>query len=133
MNRAVICDLDGTLVCNPDWNGDLEQFYANLNQGFPYEWCEVLLNSLSKSGIKIIFITARNEKCKNITKRQLNSWFDFSYLLYMRGRDDLREDYVIKEEYLLELKSKYDILFCLDDNPDNCRMFRRYIPTLMVC
>jgi hypothetical protein len=121
------------LVCNPDWNGDLEQFYANLNQGFPYEWCEVLLNSLSKSGIKIIYITARNEKCKNITKRQLNSWFDFSYLLYMRGRDDLREDYVIKEEYLLELKSKYDILFCLDDNPDNCRMFRRYIPTLMVC
>ena len=30
------------------------------------------------------------------------------------------------------LKNKYDILFCIDDNPKNCEMFAKTFPTLFV-
>ena len=129
--KAIICDLDGTLVQNPEWDGNFETFYANILAGFPVEWCELLLNSLADK-VKIIFLTARDDKCKLQTEFQLNSWFDFPYLLYMRKKGDLREDYIIKQEYLEKLLEEYDILFCIDDNPKNCEMFSHYIPTLKV-
>lgn len=129
--KAIICDLDGTLIQNPDWNGDYETFYQNITKGFPVEWCELLLNSLADK-VKIIFLTARDDKCKSITEHQLNSWFDFSYILLMRITGDTREDYIIKQEHLSSLMEEYDILFCIDDNPKNCEMFSQYIPTLKV-
>lgn len=131
MNRAIICDLDGTLVCNPFWDGSLEHFYANIFDGFTVEWCQILLESLAKH-VKILFITARDEKCRHQTEHQLNTWFDFKYELYMRKSGDLRDDFVIKQEYLNILKDKYRILCCIDDNPKNCEMFSQYIPTLQV-
>ena len=132
MRKAIICDLDGTLITNPEWDGDLDKFYLNILDGFPNEWCVLLLKGFAKLGIKIIFITARNEKSRSQTVFQLNSWFDFNYELYMRGREDLREDYIIKEEYVKELLEKYDIILSIDDNPDNCIMFQNYFPTLQV-
>ena len=130
--KAIICDLDGTLVCNPNWNGDFEQFYTILEEGYPIEWCKTLLESLAKNNIKIIFLTARDEKCREQTINQLNSWFDFDYELYMRKNKDTTIDYLMKEEFLKEILERYDVLFTIDDNPINCVMFKDYIPTLKV-
>lgn len=124
MNNAVICDLDGTLIENPDWDGDLEKFYRNILDGFPIEWCEFLVNILAEKKIKILFITARDEKCRSMTIAQLNRWFDFPYELYMRKNGDLRPDFEVKRDYTIELKEKYNILFAIDDNVNNCIMFR---------
>lgn len=132
MNNAIICDLDGTLVCNPSWDGDLESFYKNIFEGFTVGWCQAMLEGLANLGIRIIFITARDEKCRRQTEQQLNSWFDFKYDLYMRKHGDLRIDHEIKEEYLSEIMQKYHILCCIDDNLGNCEMFSKSIPTLHV-
>lgn len=125
--QAVICDLDGTLIANPKYKygEDLETFYKNILEGYPLTWCKKLLESMVASGVVVIFLTARDQKCEKVTKQQLDSWFDFDYVLYMRKMGDLREDYLMKEEYLQEIKKDYDVLFCLDDNPLNCEMFDR--------
>ena len=36
---------------------------------------------------------------------------------------DLRPDPDVKREYIIDLKEKYNILLCIDDNPDNCKMY----------
>lgn len=131
-NKAIICDLDGTLITNDCWNGEYETFYDHIKEGRPTRWCSTLLKCLSWQNIKIIFITARDQKCNSITRFQLDSWFDFPYELYMRKDGDLREDYIIKEEYLKEILNRFDILFCIDDNMKNCEMFKEYIPTLKI-
>ena len=59
-------------------------------------------------------------------------WFDKPYELYMRGKNDLRIDHEVKEDYLKEIMEKYQVLCCFDDNPENCKMFSKYIPTLQV-
>lgn len=129
---AIICDLDGVLVCNPDWDGDLETFYNNIFTGFAVEWCVKLLECLAYQKIKIIFLTARDEKCKAHTRHQLESWFDFPFELYMRKSGDVRDDYIVKEDYVKELSELYNILFCMDDNLENCNMFKNYCPTMYV-
>ncbi len=128
---AIICDLDGTLINNPNWNGNLEEFYDHILEGEPIEWCYKLIKCLAKE-YKIIFITARDEKCRNKTEVQLDTLFPFEYMLYMRKSKDKRADYIIKEEYMQILKNRYNILFCIDDNMRNCIMFRNYIPSLLV-
>jgi len=128
-SKAIIFDLDGTLVCNPSWDGDLESFYKNIFEGFTVEWCQTLIECLQ---VRIIFITARSERCRRQTEQQLNMWFDKPYELYMRGKNDLRIDHEVKEDYLKEIMEKYQVLCCFDDNPENCKMFSKYIPTLQV-
>jgi hypothetical protein len=130
--KAIICDIDGVLIENPDWNGDLETFYKNILDGVGNEWCIYLLKGLVLQGIKILFVTARNERCRRQTKMQLDFWFGCRYELFMRGEDDIREDYLVKQDYIDEIKRKYDVLFCIDDNPKNCEMFFKEFPTLHV-
>jgi len=129
--NAAIFDLDDTLIYNPVFI-DLDYFYDHVLDGIPIPWCMDLIESLHKSGMKIIFITARDEKCRHHTTFQLSNWFGFPYELYMRRRDDLRDDYIIKEEYLLELMERYNIVLAVDDNLRNCEMYRKYVPTLHV-
>lgn len=133
-DKAIICDLDGTLVANNKWDGTFETFYDTITECYPVDWCLNLLQGLHKQKVKIIFMTARGEHCKNITKIHLNSWLDFPYELYMRKQDDIREDHIVKRDYTEELLKKYDILLALDDNIKNCQMFRSYgITALLVC
>ena len=75
------------------------------------------------NSVKIVFVTARDEKCRAYTLYQLKQLFDFPIELYMRGRGDLRPDPDVKREYIIDLKEKYNILLCIDDNPDNCKMY----------
>ena len=121
--RAIIVDLDGTLVHNPDWDGTLDGFYQNITEGVPIYWCQDLVERYSKD-TEIIFLTARSDAYRSITNCQLRTWFDIKYQLYMRDKDDLRADYEVKKDYIIELKKQYDILFCIDDNIGNCAMYR---------
>ena len=121
--NAIICDIDGVVLEMPYWH-DLEDFYQNLDRCTPVDWAVKLVNGLHKQGIVILFVTARNQKCYYYTKYQLEQCFDFPIHLYMRGIMDLRDDPDMKRDYVLELKEKYNILFCIDDNPRNCEMYR---------
>lgn len=130
--KAIICDLDGTLIANPNWDGDFVTFYEILDQGYMLNWCYYILKGLVLQGIEIIFLTARDEKCRDFTISQLKEWLDFPFKLYMRRRGDLTIDHEMKEKFLKEILEKYDVLFSIDDNFANCTMFKKYVPTLFV-
>lgn len=132
MQRVVICDIDGVLLTIPNWNR-LEDFYMRLDECVPQDWAVHIIKGLHKQGLKIIFLTARDSKCRGYTQYQLQQLFDFPIHLDMRLHDDLRTDTEVKEDYIKEYLEKYKILLCIDDNINNCEMYKRYeLPTLHV-
>ena len=130
--NSIICDIDGVILETPRWY-EMDDFYQNLDQCVPNDWAVSLINGLHNQHIKIIFLTARDEKCRSYTKYQLEQLFDFNIHLYMRTRGDEREDYIVKAEYVERLLKKENILFAIDDNYQNCLMFNQYkIPAFYV-
>ena len=130
--NSIICDIDGVILETPRWY-EMDDFYQNLDQCVPNDWAVSLINGLHNQHIKIIFLTARDEKCRSYTKYQLEQLFDFNIHLYMRTRGDEREDYIVKAEYVERLLKKENILFAIDDNYQNCLMFNQYkIPAFHV-
>ena len=130
--NSIICDIDGVILETPRWY-EMDDFYQNLDQCVPNDWAVSLINGLHNQHIKIIFLTARDEKCRSYTKYQLEQLFDFNIHLYMRTRGDEREDYIVKAEHVEKILKKENILFAIDDNYQNCLMFNQYkIPAFHV-
>ena len=130
--NSVIVDLDGTLITGHDWGEDFDSFYEHLLERVPVLWCLDLVELLAKTH-KIIFVTARSERCRHMTKLQLNNWLSFPYELYMRSNTDLRPDWEVKKEITENLMHDNKIDFCIDDNLENCAMFKSLgIPCLHV-
>ena len=132
--KAIICDLDETLIYNPIFYEDFEVFRKHVLDGIPNEWCVTMVNGFHKMGVEIIFLTARDISCKLATMAQIKNIFgsDFSYKLCMRESNDFSSTVEMKEAHLKRLMRKYDILLCIDDDYENCEMFSQYIPTLKV-
>lgn len=124
---AVICDIDGTL--------------AELNGRDPYNAsiCHTdaikasvyrTLCGLWEQDIAIIFLTGRDGKHEPATRAWLDAAMNYRghkipYTLYMRKTGDMRKDFVIKQEAIVnEIGKNYFIEFCLEDRPRNCRMMR---------
>ena len=128
--KVIISDIDGVLMDGPWWD-DIEDFYRNMNDWYPIDWTVYMLKCFYKLGYKIIFLTARDEKVRLRTTQQLQELFPFNIEMYMRPRGDLRESHVVKEEFLMELMEKYDILFAMDDETPNCEMFKKHGITVL--
>lgn len=123
--NSIICDIDGVILTCLNWQ-DMEDFYQNMDSCVPVDWAVHLINGLHQQGIKIIFLTARDSKCRSYTKFQLEQLFDFPINLYMRLHGDTRDDYIIKAEYIQEFIKNENILFCIDDNLQNCEMYKSF-------
>jgi len=131
-SKAIIVDIDGVVLHYPYWQ-NVEDFYQHLDKCVAVDWMVHLINCIHIQGIKIIFLTARDQKCQIMTNIQLKQLFDFKYELYMRIQGDLRQDYEIKQDYIPRLQKKYNILFAIDDNERNCEMFKQNkIPALHI-
>lgn len=130
--KTIICDIDGVILkCKH--SVDIEDFYNNIFDCYPVDSMVDLINGLYSHGYNIIFLTARDAKCRYATLHQLKECFKFPIKLYMRLHNDIREDWVIKEEYLKLLQTEHNIVLALDDNEGNCQMFSRNgIPTLKI-
>ena len=130
--KAVICDIDGViLTCT--YYADMEEFYQNILECYPIDPMVSVIKGFHQDGYEIIFLTARNVKCRGVTTYQLQKCFDFPIKLYMRGRDDIREDWIMKQECVQMLSNEYEFVLALDDNPRNCQMFiDNKIPTIQV-
>ena len=130
--ETIICDIDGVILHGPYWD-DVEDFYCNVSSCFSIDWAVDLINGMYEKGYNIIFLTARNIRCKHVTLWFLRQLFDFNINLYMRPRYDNREDYVFKREFTLEIMKNCNIAFAIDDNINNCNMYKELgIPVLHV-
>ena len=139
--KAVILDID-EVICE-SWEPKYRQQFAEGNFAefdskiptFPkIQWASTLLNSLLLSGIKILFVTSREEYRRGATKAWLENEltiFSHEYELFMRTEKDVRPSWEVKYRLLERFRPRYNILFAIDDELDNAKMWNRVgIPSL---
>lgn len=134
-NKTVLVDLDGT-ISNPS-----HRLY--LIQNKPKNWPEFeagimddpifpevidLVKLYYNAGHRIVIVTARPERCRDMTIAHLDNVAKLRYYyekIEMRSNDDFRPGHLIKKEKLDKLRSEgHDIYLALDDNDDICEMYR---------
>jgi predicted secreted acid phosphatase len=144
-NKAIIVDLDGTLIDNNKraaanyspmpkncknpakyW----EPFFEESVSDHPNYWCLDIVEAMAKNNYHIIFLTARSATPKTIaaTKRWLGANVDESvkYVLLMRPENDKRPDYVVKRDITVsKIIPNYFVVFAIDDKRSNVEMFDR--------
>jgi hydroxymethylpyrimidine pyrophosphatase-like HAD family hydrolase len=135
LQKAVICDLDGTL-CNAEHrlqyvNGTQKKDWKAFNElsahDEPYEWCLDLVHGMSARGYEIVFLTARegSKATESVTREWLDRHIHFHYILLMRGAKDYRPDYIVKQEiYQTKIAPFYDVAFAIDDKEAVCSMYK---------
>jgi predicted kinase len=109
---AIICDLDGTVAIN------VGRDYFDMTQVIndaPNEPICTLVRLLSKT-YKVLFVSGRDESCREDTDLWLQAHDLPKEALYMREVGDNRKDRVIKEEiYKNQIELVYDVRYVLDD------------------
>lgn len=129
--NAIICDLDGTL-CNvnhrlhfvkgpnkKNWKG----FFEALVDDSPNDWCR---NILSNAEYPIILCSGRTDQYRKLTEDWLDKWaVDYKHL-FMRYRNDFRQDDIVKEILLdFEILTRYTPYYIIDDRQQVVDMWRK--------
>lgn len=153
--KVIICDLDGTL-CKldhrlhfvrkpPGVKKDWKSFFDNLLGDSVNGWCADILKQLSVK-YPIVYCSGRPDDRKRDTLTWLNEnslfSFDHSYVggwkgdaeLYMRPRDDQRDDSIVKEIILdFEILTRFTPYFMIDDRKRVVDMWRKRGFTCLHC
>lgn len=143
-DKVICSDLDGTLcdvlhrrhyVRPPEGQKkNWPAFFRDIPKDPINTWCKDIIDNFAKSGISTVFCSGRGSNEETITREWLTKHGLGHLPLYMRNRHDSRQDSIVKEIiYCFELKTRYDILFVLDDRPSVCRMWRKNGLTVLQC
>ena len=116
---VILVDVDGTV--------------AKMNGRGPFEWDRVkedlprraVIRAVIGYGKPWIFVSGRDEVCRNDTRVWLEGYFGGAEHLFMRPLGDMRKDAVVKKElYEQHIKGKYNVLAIFDDRPQMIRAWR---------
>jgi len=135
--EIVICDIDGCLV-DTAWIFDKAEemnssdkwdfFNRNANNHdnkINYDLVTLIDKLKFFAGYKIFFVTGRSDIIYKDTLRMLKRLFTHEDItLLMRREGDYSPSHEVKERILNELKEKYKIICAIDDEPNNCKMFK---------
>lgn len=120
---AVLIDLDGTAALMGD-RDPYDDLQAHLDTPNYSVWAVV--RALTLDGIQPIYVSARQERSREITEKWLA---DHQYPLgplFMRATGDQRKDWVVKNEIFdTRIAPNYNVVFCLDDRNQVVDMYRR--------
>lgn len=129
LERAVICDIDGTLALRGD-GPDARRFYDwhRVGEDTPNEPVVELLNMIAPAWpplVRIILLSGRDEVCRAETEEWLIKHDIGWHELYMRRHKDNRKDSVVKREmYESYVLGSYRVVCVLDDRTQVVRMWR---------
>jgi phosphoglycolate phosphatase-like HAD superfamily hydrolase len=137
MKNTIICDIDGTIAdlthrlhhIHPSegQRKNWAAFHAGVKDDTPHHDMHFILWALVRSGMRVIYVSGRNEASRKDTEAWLNREGFPNGMLYMRADGDFRNDAIIKEEILdnhLRLTPE-DVLCVLDDRQRVVDMWRR--------
>ena len=127
----IICDVDGTLV---DIAKRLDLAVANAKRGKRMNWdifldsdkmyeldepnhdVIELVKSFISNGHRVVITSARNERHREVTEKQLREFGINFEKLYLRADDDFRNDADVKEEILGQIRGDgFDPHVAIDD------------------
>lgn len=138
--NAIICDIDNTVIHTKPLF--LEIFHLKLkgtkkydyfNENFDKKPLEIN-HSLAEfinlchncSDYKVLFLTARSEKIRERTVKQLSKALKYNVEnLYMRPENNKKESKDFKKDVLKKLKKQYNIKLFIDDELKNCEMAKK--------
>jgi len=111
--KAVICDIDGTLALM-DGRGPYEFWRVEEDEiNAPVAECVRLY---AAAGYAILITSGRDSKYREHTKRWLAKFHVFYDELFMRPEGDTRNDAVVKVElFNRHIRDKYNVVMSLDD------------------
>ena len=122
LQKAIICDLDGTLAL---MNGRNPFDASKCDEDLLNEPVANTLINYRKLGYSIILLSGREEKFREPTLRFLTKHSIEFDSLFMRKTNDSRKDAIIKKEVFdAEIRDKYFIEFVLDDRNQVVDMWR---------
>lgn len=143
---AIICDLDGTLAncehrrdfVNPTvkpegFKKDWKSFFEGIKDDTVNQWCADILNNFQDSHA-IVYCSGRADNYRRETvewlKRhdlyQFRGPHNADFYLYMRNRQDSRQDYIVKEIILdFEILTRFKPYFMIDDRQQVVSMWRK--------
>ena len=140
--RVAIFDMDGTLtdvsgIRHYVENGQGEKNFTAFHKASlfcpPHEWVLKLLLQLDE---RAVIVTGRDERFRDVTQDWLykHKTYGRTVGLFMRAWGDLRKDYEIKREILVQkILPYYEPIFAVDDNPNVLALWREFdIPTVTV-
>lgn len=157
--KAIVCDLDGTL-CNvdhrlhfvrrePGTKKDWKGFFDGLSGDSVNEWCKDILEELSQH-VAVVYCSGRPDDRRRGTVEWLrdNGCYEFNssftvpeapdnkdrFHLYMRPRNDSRQDNIVKEIILdFEILTRFTPYFMIDDRKQVVDMWRSRGYTCLHC
>lgn len=133
--KVVVFDIDGTVADiehrrhhvrkEPGVKKDWYRFNLEMVNDKPKNDIIQLVRDMSKS-YPIVFCSGRTDDFRKETEEWLKTHIpDVKFELYMRPRNDSRQDNIIKEIILdFELQTRYDILCVFDDRDQVVKMWR---------
>ena len=129
----VIVDIDGTIAdCThrlhwiqskpKNWKA----FFSQLEDDAPIMPVIQIVKSLYFTGHRIIFVSARNEECREGSEKWIAKHVGIiPKILLMRKNNDHRDDSIVKKEILDKLREDgYDPVIAFDDRKRVCDMWR---------
>ena len=114
--QAIVSDMDGTMI----HIGNRSPYDASLcDETDTPNWPVInTVIALVNSGYDVVFVSAREEKDRAPTERQIRKYLPghFDFKLFMRSTKDHRQDDIVKKEiYQKWIEPYYDVLFVMDD------------------
>jgi predicted kinase/phosphoglycolate phosphatase-like HAD superfamily hydrolase len=141
MTKAVLFDIDGTLadathrlhhVTREPKNYDA--FFAAVGDDPVIEPVRELAQALDKQGYKLILVSGRSDKVRDLTEEWLARHEVPNHELHMRVDGDYRPDYVVKAEILDGIQADgNEVAFVVDDRPSVVAMWRERGLTCFQC
>ena len=123
--QAIIVDVDFTVANNG--HRDPYDFSEKVLDDLPIVPMIHLVNGLVQvSKYYPIFLTGRNEICREHTKKWLDKHFNFKYTLIMKALENQRgRTSIFKEKmYKEQIQDQYNVFLVIDDDNRNVKMFR---------
>lgn len=118
-----ICDVDGTIALK----GSRSPFdYRRVLEDSPNSPVISIVQSLVADGWLPIFVTGREDSCRDDTFEFIKTHVCDNFKLFMRTSGDYRPDDVVKSEiYQRDILPVTSISFVLDDRDKTVKMWRK--------
>lgn len=126
MTKAIIVDIDGTIAQHdPEVRDPYDTDFEKIIQDSPIKPIIKVVESMFNQGYKIIYVSGRNEETEEATREWLRLFAPPYVHLYMRKRNDYRQDSVVKREiYETHIADRFDVLCVFDDRQQVVDMWR---------
>lgn len=112
--RTILVDIDGTLAHMNDKRGAFEWNKVGLDDIDDH--VRFIVNAFYNQGMKVVILSGRDSVCREQTEKWLRDNQVQYHELFMRQKDDMRSDYIVKEElFWSKVAPNYSPELVIDD------------------